>query len=388
MRKRMKDCFSRVSDWAAEQMECGTPGRRGKNMKIYRIKTKPIMIWTLAFAVFFSGCGRGKAFREDETKNLKIGVSVYDQYDTFVAELVSYLQTYAKQKEKEWGITISLEIVNANNSQMLQNDQMDDFISDDYDIACINLVDRTDASSIIEKAKSNDVPVIFFNRELVQEDLDRWEKLYYVGADAFESGQMQGNILVEECKKNFNKIDKNGDGILQYAMLEGEAGHNDSMVRSMYVINEITDRGYLVKRLADEIANWSRDQAVTRMNQFLEKYGNEIEVILANNDDMALGAIDALKAAGISAKDEKWPTILGIDGTTVGLEAVEKGEMLGTVLNDYKGQARGILELAWAIKSDADISDEFELQEGKYIRLPYKEVTRDNLAQIQMEMIN
>ena len=193
---------------------------------------------------------------------------------------------------------------------------------------------------------------------------------------------------MEECKKNFSKIDKNGDGILQYVMLEGEAGHNDSMVRSMYVINEITERGYLVKRLADEIANWNRDQAVTKMKQFLDKHGDEIEIVLANNDDMALGAIDALKAAGISAKDENWPTILGIDGTTVGLEAVEKGEMLGTVLNDYKGQARGILELAWALKNDTEVPEEFELQEGKYIRLPYKAVTKENLMQIQMEMMN
>ena len=121
---------------------------------------------------------------------------------------------------------------------------------------------------------------------------------------------------------------------------------------------------------------------------FRSIYGDEIEIVLANNDDMALGAIDALKAAGISAKDENWPTILGIDGTTVGLEAVEKGEMLGTVLNNYKGQARGILELAWALKNDTEVPEEFELQEGKYIRLPYKAVTKENLMQIQMEMMN
>lgn len=357
-------------------------------MKKIRKKTGQVILMTTAAAVAFSGCGGSGSLRDEKQKSLKIGVSVYDQYDTFVSELVSYLQTYAKEKEKEWGITISLEIQNANNSQMVQNDQMDDFISDGFDIACINLVDRTDASTIIEKAKSSDVPVIFFNRELVKEDLERWEKLYYVGADAFESGQLQGDILVEECKKNFSKIDKNGDGILQYVMLEGEAGHNDSMVRSMYVINEITERGYMVKRLADEIANWNRDQAVTKMKQFLDKYGDGIEVVLANNDDMALGAIDALKASGISSKDENWPTIVGIDGTTVGLEAVEKGELLGTVLNDYKGQARGILELAWAIKNDTKVPEEYELQEGKYIRMPYKKVTKDNLVSVQMEMLN
>ena len=104
---------------------------------------------------------------------------------------------------------------------------------------------------------------------------------------------------MEQCKKDFSSIDKNGDGVLQYIMLEGEAGHNDSMIRSMSVIKEITDSGYVVEKLADEIANWNRDQAANKMASFIEDYGDRIEVVLANNDDMALGAVDALKDSGI-----------------------------------------------------------------------------------------
>ena len=162
--------------------------------------------------------GTGK----EEKESLKIGISVYDQYDTFVSEMVSSFQDYAKEKEKEWGIPITLEIKSAKNSQIVQNDQMDDFIGDDFDIVCINLVDRTDASTIIEKAKSSDIPVIFFNRELVEEDLERWDKLYYVGADAFESGQMQGEILVDECRKNFKSIDKNGEMCIRDRLVHGK----------------------------------------------------------------------------------------------------------------------------------------------------------------------
>lgn len=344
------------------------------------------------FCVIFTGvalmCGCGNpGAGEEEKESLKIGISVYDQYDTFVSQMVSSFQDYAKEKEKEWGIPITLEIKSAKNSQIIQNDQMDDFIGDNFDIVCINLVDRTDASTIIEKAKSSDIPVIFFNRELVEEDLERWDELYYVGADAFESGQMQGEILVEECKKNFESIDKNGDGILQYVMLEGEAGHNDSMVRSMAVINEVTDSGYLVEKLEDGIANWNRDQAANKMKQFLESYGEEIEVVFANNDDMALGAIDTLKDMGMKESDKDWPVVLGIDGTVVGLDAVKKGEMLGTVLNNFRGQAQGMLELAYSIKTEKPLPEEFELLNGKYIRLPYKIVTEDNLGEVQMELM-
>ena len=349
-----------------------------KTERIYRT----IGVFTIAASVF-SGCGTGQSRKEQDGKNLKIGISVYDQYDTFVSELVSNFQDYAKTREKDWGISITMDVENANKSQMIQNDQMDDFIKDGMDVVCINLVDRTDASTIIEKAQASDVPVIFFNRELVQEDLERWDKLYYVGADAFESGELQGDILVEKCKKDFNRIDKNGDGVLQYIMLEGEAGHNDSMVRTMSVINEITGSGYLVEKLSDEIANWNRDQAANKMKQFLERFGNRIEVVLANNDDMALGAVDALEAAGYDPDSQDWPMVLGIDGTTVGLNAVNDGKMLGTVLNDAAGQADGMLELARSITVGTKLPEEYELQDGKYIRMPYRIVTQENLGEIQ-----
>ena len=370
MKIKMNVCCSRISD----------PEEEGK---VSRKKKTWILAGMCCMAVILSGCSEQKKTAETQPRSIKIGVSVYDQYDTFMSEIISQLQSYVREKEKDWGISITLDIQNADHSQFTQNDQMEAFIEEGCDLACINLVDRTDASIIIEKAKNNNVPVIFFNRELVEEDLERWDRLYYVGADAFESGRLQGEILVEQCDQDFASIDRNGDGILQYIMLEGEAGHNDSMVRSMSVINEITESGYTVEKLADEIANWNRDQASNKMTPFLNSYGVEIEVILANNDDMALGAADALKARGMDSQSDNWPVILGVDGTEVGMKAVEKGELLGTVLNDARGQARGMLELAGSVILKRDLSSEYVLQDGKYIRLPYQKVTAENVSKIQ-----
>ena len=153
----------------------------------------------------------------------------------------------------------------------------------------------------------------------------------------------------------------------------------------MTVIQEITENGYTVEKLSDEIANWNRDQAANKMKQFLEEFGNSIEVVLANNDDMALGAIDALKTAGMENSSENWPAVLGIDGTTVGLEAVEKGEMLGTVLNDARGQASGMLELAYSLTMGTKLPKKYQLIDDKYIRMPYKIATKENLGEIQVE---
>jgi len=269
---------------------------------------------------------------EEQNDNLKIGVSLYNQYDTFLTEMMAAVEDYAQEMNEKYGITITLDIQDAGGSQVNQNDQMDYFLDRGCDIVCINLVDRTDASTIIERAKSANIPIIFFNRELVEEDLERWDKLYYVGADAFESGVIQGEVLLDKLQEDFGSVDLNGDGVLQYVMLEGEAGHQDSIVRTMYAINTITEAGYEVEKLADEIANWNRDQGKTKMVQWMQEYDSRIEVVFSNNDDMALGAIDALKEAGYYENDDKVPpVVLGIDGTKEALEAVKvRGQLMGS----------------------------------------------------------
>ena len=309
----------------------------------------------LVMSVVIGGCGG----REDAKKSIKIGISVYDQYDTFVSEMMKDFNDYATKKEEETGVAINIDTYNASASQSTQN----------------NLVDRTDPTAIIDLAEKNNIPVIFFNRELVEEDLERWTRLYYVGAQAFESGIMQGELAAEAFLTD-QSLDKNGDGIFQYVVLEGEAGHQDAIVRTEYSVSTMIDSGVEVEKLGYAIANWNRAQAQTKMAQLMSQFGDSIELVIANNDDMALGAIDALKASDLT-KDE-WPAVIGIDGTDVGLEAVKNKEMIGTVYNDKEGQADAMLNLAYELSTGGDLSD-LNLIDGKYIRLPYARVTCDDV---------
>ena len=113
------------------------------------------------------------------------------------------------------------------------------------------------------------------------------------------------------------------------------------------------------------------------MSQWLKNIGNEIEIVIGNNDDMALGAIDAMKKENVVNP----PVVVGIDGTKVGLEAVKNGDMIGTVLNDGRGQANGIIELAYSLIFNKKLPKEIELTEGKYIRKPHIIVTPKNIDQ-------
>ena len=133
---------------------------------------------------------------------IKIGLTVYRRDDTFIAMIVSDMEEAVKEAEQKNNIKIVMNTMDAKGSQIVQNDHIDKLIEQGCDVLCVNLVDRTVAATVIDKAKAADIPVVFFNREPVKEDLERWNKVYYVGADASESGKLEGQIVVEQYNKN------------------------------------------------------------------------------------------------------------------------------------------------------------------------------------------
>lgn len=348
-------------------------------MKMLRkcISKSKIIILCFALICILGGCGNQAT---EENKELLVGVVVYDEYDTFISQLMdSFMDEVSKETMD--GRRISVVRFEAGGSQITQNEQVDEMIDKGCDVLCVNLVDRTDPSMIIEAARKADIPVIFFNRELVEKDLNIWEKLYYVGANAFESGTMEGEIAADgwyQFLNSENSMDKNGDETLQYVVLEGEAGHQDAIVRTEYSVNALVDAGIEVEKLDSAIANWNRAQAQTKMGQLLNKYGDGIELVMCNNDDMALGVIDEYDARDIPLAER--PFIMGIDGTDVGLVAVSNGNMFGTVYNDKEGQAKSMLYLAIAAATNEGFED-IELFDGKYIRYPYEKVTQENITE-------
>ena len=273
------------------------------------------------------------------------------------------------------GYDISLTIMDAANSQRTQDDQVQEMISNGCDILCVNLADRTDPSEIIDAAREKNIPIIFFNREPVEEDLMQWDKLYYVGALAKQSGQMQGELAADIIKEN-PSIDRNNDGKIQYVILEGELGHQDAIIRTESVAESMKENGVELEKLSYQTANWNRAQAQNRMTQLIGQYKSSIELVIANNDAMALGAMEAYEKLGIT--ESNYPVFLGIDGTDEGLEAVQQSKLAATVYNDKEGQANAMAQLAFAVVTGHGIED-IKFENQKYIYLPYQKVTQDNV---------
>lgn len=322
------------------------------------------------------GCGSIKTAQNpnNQLPDLKIGVSVYYQDDVFIKSIVDGLKETAKIKENLGKCTINLNLVDGQNSQTMQNDQVDKFIARGYDIICMNLVDRTAASTIIDKAKAADVPVIFFNREPVSADMTRWDKAFYVGSMAEEAGTMQGDIVLEEYEKNPDSIDRNQDGKIQYVILEGEQGHQDSLIRTEYCLKPLMDKDIPLEKLANGTANWQKSQGEEKMTGWLEEFKDRIEVVFSNNDEMALGAVSAIKKAGYLGQIK----VVGVDGTEAAINAVRDGEMIGTVINDAKSQSESIMEIAYRLGMDLDMSTISEMEDN-LVKIGHTPITHKKL---------
>lgn len=325
-----------------------------------------------------AGCGSSSQSANSGSNSSKdtkstIGCAIYKFDDTFMTGVRNSIADALKDKA-------TVDIVDSQNSQSTQNDKVDLFITKKVNSMIINPVDRTAAGVIIDKAKNAKTPVVFINREPLAEDMKKWDKVYYVGAKAEQSGTMQGQIIAKYFKDH-PEADKNHDGVIQYAMLKGEPGHQDAELRTKYSIEAVQAAGFKVQKLAEDTGMWDRVKGQEKMAAFLASNGDKIEAVFANNDDMALGAIEALKAAGYF-KDGKYMPVVGVDATAPGVQAIQDGTMLGTVLNDAKNQGVASAKLAEVLAKGETPSKEnigFEIKDGKYVWIDYKTITKDNI---------
>lgn len=344
-------------------------------------KRKLQCIWKPGILIFaaavLSGCQRQQITEEER---IHIGVTYYSRSDTYLNELLEYFKEEVRNQEKNEMHT-AVTVTDAQGSQKTQNDQVKELIDAGCNVLCVNLVDRSAPSEIIDLAREKGISVIFFNREPVAEDLMQQDGLYYVGADAKESGIMQGELAADWIREN-SWIDRNKDGKIQYVVLEGEPGHQDAIIRTENAVDTLRNEGIELEKLSYQMANWNRAQAQNRMEQMISQYQNGIELVLANNDDMALGAMDAYRKRNYT--ESALPVFFGIDGTKEGLQAVRDSRMAGTVYNDKEGQAEAMAKLAVALVT-GDGMDEIEFEKEKYIYLPYTKVTQENIASFYSE---
>ncbi|MFT8342330.1 galactose ABC transporter substrate-binding protein [Clostridium beijerinckii] len=348
-----------------------------------RFKSLLTIVMSAAMVATMAGCGANKsassggdAQTSTKSSNTLIGSAIYKFDDTFMTGVRTAMEGEAKEK----GSTI--ELVDSQNKQPTQNEQVDTFITKGVNALAINPVDRTAAGPIIEKAKAKKLPIVFLNREPEKADMDSYDKVWYVGAHAEQSGTLSGQLIADYFKAH-PEADKNHDGVVQYVMLQGEPGHQDATLRTEYSIKAIEAAGLKTQKLAADTAMWDKAKATDLMKAFMTGQGvDKIEAVLCNNDDMALGAVEALKAEGYNKGDaSKYIPVVGVDATAPALQAMKEGSLLGTVLNDAENQGKATVNIALAAAQGKEINKEnigFDVTDGKYVWIDYVKVTQDN----------
>ncbi len=334
------------------------------------MKKNLFMVSMLTF-LLFTGCSENS--RNNNQDLTKIGVAIYKYDDNFMSYVRRHIESSANEKA-------TLFINDSQNDQAKQLEQVDTMIAKKVKSLAINLVDPHAAVTIIAKAKKENLPVIFFNKEPEYEVLNSYDKTWYVGTDSKESGILQGQIIANSWTQNKEKWDLNKDGKIQYVLLKGEPGHPDAEARTKYVVEEIKNANIKVEELAIDTAMWDTAKAADKMDVWISKYGENIEFIIANNDAMALGALSSLEKAGYFNNNKIIP-IVGVDALPEALIKIREGKIIGTVLNDAKNQGYATFDLAFnaALGKDVLEGTQWKLDDNKAVRIPYVPITKDNL---------
>ena len=304
----------------------------------------------------------------------KVGVCIYQFSDNFMTlfrtELEDYLVKLGFSKE-------NITIQDGQNDQATQSNQIDAFIADGVDVLIINPVNTSSAETITDKVVDAEIPLVYINREPGEDEEARWDEngwdVTYVGCDARQSGTFQGEIISD---LGLDAIDKNGNGKIDYVMIEGDPENVDAKYRTEFSIKALEDAGLEVECLDDQVGNWDQATAQQLVANSLSQYGDDVEVVFCNNDAMALGALQSIEAAGRTVGEDIY--LVGVDALTEALDNVASGKMTGTVFNDHFSQSH-----AAAIAAANYLTG---TENEHYIGCDYVKVTADNVADIQEKL--
>ncbi len=299
----------------------------------------------------------------------KVGVLIYKYDDTYISTVRNALTKALDGKAV-------IEMQDGKNDQATQNDQLDVMIEKGVDVLCVNMVDAKAASGVVEKASAAGIPTIFFNREPDSDTIKTYDKACFIGTNAADAGKMQGDII-KEIFDEHPEYDLNGDGKIQYTMFQGEPDNPEAIARTKYSVDQAVANGLQMEQVGEtQVCNWDTETAQKAMEAILAANEGKVELVIANNDGMAIGCIAALSNIGYNTGAEGAPfvPVIGVDATDAAKDAISKGQMSATVLQDGEAMGNAIAAVALNAAAGADFLEGTEYafdDTGIAVRIPY-----------------
>ena len=366
-------------------------------------KRTVLLVLTLIITASMVFAGGGKQSTGSGSGATKVDVFMSQFADTYLASVRNSMEDQLKSMPE-----LNVTMIDCEMNQALQFQKIDTAITQGTKALVVNIVttgSEEAAMNIVNMAKNANLPIIFFNREVSDAVVKSYNKACFVGTDADEAGYMEGQAIAEYLLKpenwtgNKSKYDLDGDGTIKYIMFRGEHGNAEAFGRTKYSVQEanrlLGGKLKLVPSPANETSNqydndgisnyflygnWLATNAANLMRTALTSYSltnGSIELIIANNDDQALGAIEAMNEEGFNTgrAGAGYIPVFGVDATTVAQEAIRAGKMTGTVKQDQDGMAKTVLALAQNVAKGQDVfanTSQYNVDKGvNKIRVPY-----------------
>ena len=298
-----------------------------------------------------------------------VGVFIFKKDDVYISMVADALKANLAGKAE-------VSVQYAGEDQLTQNEQLEALLRKKAAGVALNLVDIQAAAHTVDKIKKAGIPVIYFNREPDMATIKSYDKARFVGTTIDDAGKMQGELIARLWRAH-PAYDRNRDGQCQYVMFQGNADNPEAVARTEYSVRQAREQGLAMQQLGQTfICSWDRDLARRSMEFAFSQYGDAIELVISNNDSMALGAIDVLQKHGynLEGKPEKFIPVVGVDAIPDAVAAIGKGIMNATVKQDGEAMGNAIASLLLNAIAGKDFLDGTPYSwddSGIAIRIPY-----------------
>ena len=298
-----------------------------------------LLVLALSMLLALTACSTSQ-----KSDKVKIGVTLMD----FSTEFGIGLKDYMTAKADAMG-DMELTVVDAGGDAAKQLQQVETFISQKVDAIIMQPQEQEACSPAIDKAKAAGIPIINCN------SLTITEPDAYVGSNDSESAEIAMTYIAEQLGGKGNVL-----------MMHGHPGQTAEVKRTEGAMDILAQNPDMTL-LDEQTADWDRAEAMTLMENWIQAYGDQINAVFCQNDEMALGALNALVQAG--KKDNV--LVVGVDAIDDALQSVKDGKMDATVYQDCKGQAEGAIEAAYKLAKGESVEKE--------ILIPFILVTTENV---------
>jgi len=289
-------------------------------------------------------------------QNVAVSMARFD--DNFLTVLRNGLVEYAGTLD---GVEVQVE--DAQNDVAKQLDQINNFVASGVDAIVVNPVDTSATQAMSDAAAAAGVPLVYVNREPVNVD-SLPDNQAFVASDERESGTLETR---EVCRL----LEEAGKTEASVYVIMGELSNQAAQQRTQDILDVIAsgECGVTLNIIDKQTSNWMRDEAQNLMTNWLST-GAAFDGVIANNDESAIGAIQAMKAAGV---DMKAVVVGGVDATQDALQAMQAGDLDVTVFQDAAGQGKGALDAALKLAAGEAVEQK--------VYIPFQLVTPANIDQ-------